>query len=432
MKKLVLMFYMLLGCSATHCLANSTETIIDNQYDEVAQVLAGKKLPNELPDHQIYTDYTKTINAQWDKLDNKVLSHIPDFTNAHILPKTKNVTALFYPFGGPDITHAFYFFPQADTVVLTGLEPSGRFDKVKQSINNAQTFAALKKAIYSFLRRGFFITSEMGTQLLNNKLTGCIYVILLQLSKLGYTITSVENIAINSDGVEVKAEDGHLNGLKIQCHKDGQRKTVYYMRLNFANKSKRNNLMKFMENFKFATFIKSASYALYDNNYSAIRNFILKNSQAVLQDDTGIPFRFYGPKWSKYPFGRYTGPTLAEFSSYKQPNLINFYSKSQYTEIPFALGYGFNQKRTNLMLFVPLLNGILQQMQEIQNNISSCNCNKKKENLIKRKADLTKKLEGKIKQDIILEHVKQVDNLEFTVTRRSRGPAILHVEIKSN
>lgn len=442
MKKIALTFYTLFSCSAAFASldgfqlnevveSENNESSVKNEYDDVAKALAGMKRPEELDDCLGYMDYANSIEDQWNKLNLKALAKIPQFTKEHILPKTKDITTLFYPCGGPDVTYAFFFFPQIDTLVLTGLEVIGKFDKVKQNINNISTFKALQTAAHSFLDRGFFITSEMGTQLFNNDIKGCIYLILLQLSKLGFEIVSVKNISLNSDGTEIEAADDQLNGLKIQCVKDNKPKTVYYLRLDFGNQNKRQSLMQFMQKFKFATFIKSSSYRLYEDEYSEMRNFILENSQAVLQDDTGIPFRFYDKKWTKYPFGRYTGPTLRIFEPYTQPDMIEFYNQSHYTKIPFALGYGFNQKRTNLLLAVPLLKSVVFQIEEIQNHMNACNCSKKKEQLIQQQVILTRQAKEQPPQTLVLKTVKTIDGLEFTVDRTSRGPATMSIKIKN-
>lgn len=442
MKKIALTFYTLFSCSAALASfdnwhlndvveSENNESSVKNEYDDVAKALAGMKRPEELDDCLGYMDYANSIEDQWNKLNLKALAKIPQFTKEHIIPKTKDLTTLFYPCGGPDVTYAFLFFPRIDTLVLTGLELIGNFDSVKRNINNISTFKALQTASKSFLDRGFFITSEMGPQLFNNDIKGCIYLILLQLSKLGFEIVSVKNVSITNDGEETDTTDGQLKGLKIQCRKDNRPKTVYYLRLDFRDHNKRQSLMQFMKSFKFATFIKSSSYKMHEEECSEMRDFILKNSQAVLQDDTGIPLKFYDKKWTKYPFGRYAGPTLRVFGHYTQPDMIELYNQSPYTEVPFALGYGFNQKRTNLLLAVPLSRSVFFQIEEIQNHMNSCNCNKKKDRLIQQQVVLTKQAREQMPQALVFKTVKTIDDLEFTIDRPSRGPAIMSIKIKN-
>lgn len=59
----------------------------------------------------------------------------------------------------------------------------------------------------------------------------------------------------------------------------------------------------------FATFFKSASYLPHRSDFSFIRKLVLDNSQAVLQDDTGIPYRYIDRgKWSVKSYGQYSRP----------------------------------------------------------------------------------------------------------------------------
>ena len=43
----------------------------------------------------------------------------------------------------------------------------------------------------------------------------------------------------------------------------------------------------------FTTFVKSASYLMHDDRFSRVRSVILKGSQSVLEDDSGVPYRFF-------------------------------------------------------------------------------------------------------------------------------------------
>jgi hypothetical protein len=73
----------------------------------------------------------------------------------------------------------------------------------------------------------------------------------------------------------------------------------------------------------------------------------------LLQDDTGIPFRdFDQHSWDRYTFGTYTEPTLPMFRGYRQQNMANFFKGNEKVDIPFKIGYGFHQKRPNLLLAI--------------------------------------------------------------------------------
>ncbi len=68
-------------------------------------------------------------------------------------------------------------------------------------------------------------------------------------------------------------------------------------------------------------YLKAASYLMHETYFSNIRNFLMGKAVAVLQDDSGIPFRYFlGGGWQIYFFGRYSG-TLDIFKKYYQADL---------------------------------------------------------------------------------------------------------------
>lgn len=357
---------------------------IYSKFNIAAKQLAGSYIPDEFANDSEYIDCINSVNQKWSQLEEKSLSHVKPWAEKNISNMITDADTVFYPFGGPDIAYATQFFPHADTYVLLGLEPIGNFAHVESRLHNKATFEGLQRALSAYLDKGYFITSEMMTQLSRKDIRGCVYLLLLELSKLGYTITSVEDVSVDSDGKEVKRNDGVLDAIKIKCAKDGQSKTVYYMRIDLTRAEKLPNIMHFMENRKFVTFIKSASYALHDRNFTTIRKFILDYAQAVLQDDTGIPFYFFDSKWDKYPFGQYTQPTLPIFEQYRQQTLSDFFAKREPVSIPFKIGYGFNQNRPNLLLAIPTAREQFKQIQAIYSKTEGgCNCNKKKKVVVR-------------------------------------------------
>ena len=57
------------------------------------------------------------------------------------------------------------------------------------------------------------------------------------------------------------------------------------------------------------TLIKSASYLLHDNQFSKTRALLLESADVVVQDDTGIPYRFLSQApWQVKLYGQYHKP----------------------------------------------------------------------------------------------------------------------------
>ncbi len=337
--------------------SESNELSIENsiskeaiEYNEVALKIAGLG-QDEYPE---YKQYAEQISTNWNKLWETSLSEIPQWSEKHISAYTSQSDTVFYPFGGPDISYALAFFAKATRYILIGLEPLGNFPKIREELKNPQIYPAIQTACTSYLQKGYFITSEMCTQLSNNNVYGGLNLILLQLARLDYKILSVISGGIDETGIFVLSNKGNIDCIKIICEKNNEKKDIYYMRMDLSNSnSKFKNLREFTNSFNFVTLVKSASYAMHDRNFSKIRQLILDNSKCILQDDTGIPFYFFKENWKCKAFGNYTVPTLKVFHSYYQRSLSNFFQTSEHINIPFKIGYGFRAGRPNLLLATP-------------------------------------------------------------------------------
>jgi hypothetical protein len=72
----------------------------------------------------------------------------------------------------------------------------------------------------------------------------------------------------------------------------------------------------------------------------------------VVQDDSGIPVRFFKPEqWQLYPFGNYVRP-LSIFPRAYQPQLNALYHKEHAGPLDFGIGYHWRPRQSNLLLAV--------------------------------------------------------------------------------
>ncbi|GHU18171.1 hypothetical protein FACS189472_06100 [Alphaproteobacteria bacterium] len=318
-------------------------------YDQVARQLAGL-------DAESNSKHGKFIETRWKNLNKDSLGAIKGWSKKNILPLIGDFRTVFYPFGGPDISCSFKFFPSARTYILVGLEPIGSFGEVSKNIQKTETLKSLEKAFSSYLQIGFFITSEMSKDLSSSFLNGTLYLILPQLARLGFYVSNVEELSISPEGTEVPRSRGMTDCVKITCKKDGDSapRFVYYVRINLANDNRHQPaFVNFMKRRSFITFLKSASYTLHSHTLSKFKAFLLANSLAILQDDTGVPFKdLLDEKWQKHPFGHYEAPVVKVFKNYKQPAMVEFYKANSVVSIPFKIGYGFNRCKPNLLLAV--------------------------------------------------------------------------------
>jgi hypothetical protein len=99
--------------------------------------------------------------------------------------------------------------------------------------------------------------------------------------------------------------------------------------------------------------LKSASYLLHDNQFQKTRNMILATADFVIQDDTGIPYRFLNQApWQVRLYGRYNKPIKSLSYGY-QPDLeVAYRSKNASTELPFPFGYHWKGKQSGLLVAI--------------------------------------------------------------------------------
>ncbi len=127
--------------------------------------------------------------------------------------------------------------------------------------------------------------------------------------------------------------------------------TVIYFRAQAENAGLKKVVAAYLRQLAPATtMLKSASYLLHDEQFSSIRSVILESSAAILQDDSGMPYRFLNkPEWRLKLYGKYTKP-VSDFNYGFQPDLDAAYKKANPPELPFSYGYHWRDGSFGVML----------------------------------------------------------------------------------
>ena len=180
------------------------------------------------------------------------------------------------------------------------------------------------------------------------------------LERSGKTIRDVSLVALDADGNVKPANDPALpknpsRGAKItfSTGADGKPQTLYYFSTDLSNDGvKTSGFLKFCDTFGLAdSFIKSASYLLHSDNFSTIRSYIVDHSDVVVEDDSGIPVRFFKPdEWQLMAFGNYVAP-LGIFPHTYQPMLHDLYRKRT-AALDFGIGYRWRPSESNVLLAI--------------------------------------------------------------------------------
>ncbi|MEI6279401.1 MAG: hypothetical protein WCQ16_08475 [Verrucomicrobiae bacterium] len=283
--------------------------------------------------------FSKNINQSWQRFQDSRLEPIRLWKNSH-LPEL-NPETVFYPFSGPDFIHARAFFPNATTYILCGLEPTGSLPSL-QSLQPLQSALGwMQVSMRTLMEAGYFVTKEMQADLKKSPLQGTVPVFCFMLARGGDRILSVRSDANHAE-------------IRFLVPGDSRVRTLHYFSVNLRNDRMRegNAFLEFVQAARpDVGYLKSASYLLHESDFSTIRNTLLTQCRTIVQDDSGIPLRFFNSDhWRFRNFGVYA-PPLDIFKKYSQPDLADLYAKLPATPLPFGVGYHWDPKTANLMVF---------------------------------------------------------------------------------
>lgn len=327
--------------------------------NDAARFVAG--LPVQSKSSKLYaltqTKEWKNHARNMDQIWNSYQQNAPkvlSFTINELDDINKNHQTLFYPFGGPDFLFSSSFFPDMNTYFLIGLERTGDAIQVKHP--SARTYRLYQDAVSDVLSLSFFRTRDMNTEEVNDTIDGVIPIISMLMARTDKQIVSIENKKIDSHGNIVSVQDGNKStGLvEIKFFREGTNKlqTLYYYATDLSNEGLSNNkpLMAYIRQLQRKTtvsFIKSASYLMHENAFSTIRDLIVSQSNAIVQDDSGIPLSFYTPdKWDITLYGTFYKPTTA-YTKYTQTTLRDAYQTGDPKPLGFRIGFA---RQSNLQL----------------------------------------------------------------------------------
>lgn len=318
---------------------------------EQAEFLAGIPLRRGSILHSLqkspeYRRHQKELREQWEFCRKIRYGTMQQWAREHLahLPATRGV--LRYLFGGPDFLNAFAFFPDTRIMVLGGLEPVGEVPP-PEALDPASLGTALKaleESLHTSLFCGYFITSEMKPQLAQGAFRGVLPVLYAELALTGNIIDSVALMRpFGSPGVEI-----------IYHRPGGTPQTLYYFQADLSNGKECRRFLAWLDDLgPGASFLKAASHLLPLDSFSETRNFLIRTSSLILQDDSGIPFRSFLPgEWQIQLFGVYTDP-LPIFKLGRDPSLDEAYrSIMRVGALPFGMGYHVQPDDANLLLAI--------------------------------------------------------------------------------
>jgi len=315
-----------------------------------------------LEDQPAWKIHRRELDRAWQGIEEQTISAMREFQQKELGDPPLEKSVVFYPFSGPDALALSVFFPKNPTYVMVALEPPGTLPSPKQFAGPmlAHKLAGVRDTVYSELHRSFFITRQMDHQFRGQVSDGLLPPILHLLVRTGHTILGHRFVRLDETGqVAARAagapsETGN-RGVEIEFRTDVDQSIhkLFYFSTNLADQRLRQNqpLLALLSKLnRLTAFFKATSYMMHKPEFSLIRDQVLAHGGAVLQDDSGIPYRYFREQaWKVQLYGGYVRP-YGSFKWMQQPDLKKAYTTSAVKPLDFRIGYGFGKIESNLIL----------------------------------------------------------------------------------
>ena len=279
-------------------------------------------------------------------------------------------TTLFYPFGGPDFLNAYLIYPSCRQYLLFGLEPVGSVpDLARMTPDRADAvLTQMRESLSDLFLRDYFITQTMMKELRTPEVDGTLPLMLAMLARMDARIVSVEagglmpQEAPKADAPAkpgtAPVKPGKPSRVTITFVAAGasQTQTLVYHQVDMMDPqfaARQTFIASLKALAPFTTFVKSASYLMHDDRFGTIRSMVLNDSSSILQDDTGVPYRFFDKTaWALTLYGKYTKP-IADFNYGFQKDLdAAFAQPGAARDLPFTFGYHWRVGASSVMLAI--------------------------------------------------------------------------------
>jgi hypothetical protein len=303
---------------------------------------------------------------------------------APLRPATVPATVV-YPFGGGDLGSALVTFPDAREITTISLEHAGDPTRLAK-LDKRQLRSAL--AAYREASEGLLAlhdsTSENMRKLESGGIPGQLSFHITGMTALGFEPVSLKFITLNPDGTvhyltaqEIaalaskkarKVKHGWVdtdfseafNHMELTFRKAGDPKAPLivhrHFAANLANKPFKDSPLHkhLLAKGKFSAMTKAASYLMWTDSFSEIRDLLLANMAWMASDSTGVPPR-YAKKagFTQITYGTFTGPFLEEADKSTGEAMEKLWSSQPHRKLPFRYGYPDANKNLHLMITQP-------------------------------------------------------------------------------
>jgi hypothetical protein len=320
---------------------------------------------------KVLEDHCKDIKKAQENYLDKWVKPAETFFAAH---EPKDIPKkVVYPFAGGDLSTALTVFPDADEITTISLEPAGD-PRTLAALKGRELDAALGKVRYelNFLYRvNFSNTLNMIDAMRGGKLPTQLIFGLSALKIHGYEVVNLRYFKLNDDGSIHYLDDDDVTkapslsdsaekrnrvfaNVELQFRKPGGRIQIYrHMQTNLDNDHTKNDgrVLKHLESKgDIAAMTKAASYLLSWDSFSNIRDYLVKHTQWMVSDATGI-----APKWGKpagfeyETWGKFEGPHISAGNGIAKDWRTEFENEDK-RDLGFRFGYYDKHSKDHLII----------------------------------------------------------------------------------
>jgi hypothetical protein len=348
-------------------IAENISIPIDSNLTRCALLIAGMDSTTNYPhpkwNNASLAKFVKETAAKYSNMRENRLEKMSMWQNSNMKRAQLSDSAFaFYPFSGGDFIHLHWLMPNAKEYFMVAREEVGSLPNLMDAAdtvlrNYLKDVDLVLRDIYS---KSYFITKSMITDIHNdNRVDGMLPILVWAAAKTGHEIISIDFFNVDSLGNSVSASAGIHQGVTIRL-KDvarNQEKKLTYLSADISDKGFQNHpeIKRYLSDgipSSSNTFVKSASYLMHYEIFQEIRNFVLERSTSIVQDDTGIPFKYFDQtNWRINLFGNYEKPVKDFSENLFQKDLNLAYQDSTFYqgELNFSLGYHWGSGNQNQM-----------------------------------------------------------------------------------
>jgi hypothetical protein len=334
-----------------------------------AQILAGIT-PNPLEpalkrfvESDTFREHQQWMTSSWNQVRGRIQA-METWRSHEVKIAGAQKKALLYPFSGPDFLNAYTLFPDHGRYVFFSLERPGTIPDLESvtPVQFTKLLQDVRSAFRDIFERNYFITSYMTKQLTTPWIRGAVPVMATMMALMNRRIVRIEPLDLFPELTEAydlpdaKRPRVLMRAVRIEFANPGAPGTqqLYYVALDATDKALEfyPEFLNWAGQHKPATvLIKSASYLLHDQQFSKTREMLLDAGDVVVQDDTGIPYRFINQTpWQVKLYGRYNRPVRPMRYGYQKDLEAAYSSRQEQVPLPFPFGYHWRGHQSGLIV----------------------------------------------------------------------------------